>query len=397
MAESFLERFMYVQGKQECPPEFFQWVGISAMAACLGDRVWFEKFRGSRLLPNLYVILIGPSGLGKGVAIDAALRVLKEDEEKVRLYRGKVTGPGIIDHLSNAHKRQEVCKASGLPYDETDVHRLFLVTPELSMSVGSGPMADMFVKLLTELYTGGDYTFQEGTRTSGAKKLQSPVVNWLAGSTEDWLVNSITKDAICGGFFARVCAVMAKYDFGARFLEPEYPPDYADVVLWLRERVRWMQRVSGQAYLTKQAHEVMRQWYMTRDVPDDELLLPTWKREHDMVLKMAMLYMIDEAPESLKIQSKHVIEAQKQVRRVLKHVPYLVTLASITPERDSIVFISRLIRNSGTVDLEMLYHQAARRGLTKYRTGDVLETLAAAGDVEIDTTNIPSVRWKRRA
>jgi len=382
---SFIDRFIYAQGECEVPEAFFRWAALSLIAACLGDRVYCRKFRGSRLLPNLYVILIGPSGLGKGVAIDAVMKLAAEDvpwTKPIRTYRGKVTGPHLVDWLSaQSRENEEKAKLQGDPMPEPG--RMYLVTPELSMSVGGGPMADVFVKLMTELYTGGDYTFHEGTRTSGKRKVRSPVINWLAGSTREWLVNSVDKDAITGGFFGRVASVSADYNFSRRVFYPVYPSDHAEVTRFLQRRLRWMCKVAGEVSMSAKAREVEEHWYMNRPVPDDEAMLPTWKREHDMLIKLSMCLMVDERCEDLVIRDRHVVKAQQLLHHVQSAVPELITLASVTPESDGLRYLERVMKQVGAADEALIAYHAAARGITYKRAMEIMDTLERAGIVDL--------------
>lgn len=396
MRKSFIEQFIYAQGECEVPREFFRWAAISLMAACLGDRLWIEKFRGSRLLPNLYVVLVGASGTGKGVAIDAALRLLQNDAEDedegitdMNIYRGKATAPAIIDYLAAKSRKKEEAGDEGPT-------RLYLITPELGFSTGSGPIADMFVKMMTELYTGGDYTLQEGTRMNGAKRVHQPLLNWFAGSTKEWMVSSLTRDAIESGFFARIVTVDGKYDFDKRVYRPTVPSDIDSVEAFLRKRVRWMLRVGGRVKWTKEADRVAEQWYNDRRPPDDEAMLPTWKREDDMMRKLAMLLMIDRRPDRLVVRSEHVVAAQRLLRRVQKIIPDLITISSTTPENEAIMFTRRVIQNAGRIKDHVLIAQGAKRGITGEKTLQAVKTLLDGREIEKEDSHTYVYKKKKR-
>lgn len=354
------------------------------MAACVGNRVWMEKFRGSKLTPNLYVLLVGDSGSGKGVAIDAALRLLQDDTdpdiEEMNVYRGKATAPHIIDFLSR--HAPTTMDGQREVRDPTKPTRLYLVTPELAFSTGSGPIADMFVKMMTELYTGGDYVLQEGTRTSGHHKINNPLVNWFGGSTKEWMVSSLTRDAIESGFFARIVTVDGKYDPSKRVYDPKYPDDYEEVVAFLQARVNWLLQVEGKVRWTKQAHALAKAWYEDRMPPQDALMMPTWKREDDMMRKLAIIFMLDRRPDRLVIRSKHVLAAQRLLRKVQKVIPELITISSATPENQAIMFVRRTIESAGKIQQHVLIAQGAKRGLTGEKTLQAVKTLIDGREIE---------------
>ena len=78
--KNFLHLYNYLTGDSEIPKGYHGWAALSLLAALAEKRVWFEKFKGSKIYPNIYTLLIGPSGVGKGGAIGHAMRVLKAAE-----------------------------------------------------------------------------------------------------------------------------------------------------------------------------------------------------------------------------------------------------------------------------------------------------------------------------
>ena len=61
---------------QGVPGEFATWAALSMIAGAVGDRVWIDGSDGTRTYPNLYVVLVAPSGAGKGVTVDPIIRYL---------------------------------------------------------------------------------------------------------------------------------------------------------------------------------------------------------------------------------------------------------------------------------------------------------------------------------
>jgi hypothetical protein len=105
---SFIEWYLYSAGLSWVPAEFHLWCALSVIAACVADRVWFEKFRGERLTPNLYVMLIGPSGVGKNQAIRKAQKLVERapNRERVGLYRGKISAQSLLSYLGGGTQKK---------------------------------------------------------------------------------------------------------------------------------------------------------------------------------------------------------------------------------------------------------------------------------------------------
>src|SRR5580704_9488473 len=74
---SWIDAFQEYTGSfLETAPIFRKWIAISTIAAVLERKVWIDT--GSNLYPNLYIFIIGPSGIGKTRGIDCALDMLRE-------------------------------------------------------------------------------------------------------------------------------------------------------------------------------------------------------------------------------------------------------------------------------------------------------------------------------
>ena len=370
--QNFLDLYLHAIGRDEVPPLYHLWAGLALLAACVADRVWVEKFRGAKLAPNLYVILVGPSGLGKGVAIDQATKFVR-DLPRVNLYRGKSTAAHIVDRLGKPFRRPDGKRILSNP-------KLFLVTPEIGMSVGSGPLAEDFVKLMTDLYTGSPDPITVGTRMHGEVIIQAPCVSWLAGTTKEWLIRSVPRDAIEGGFFGRSVVVGADYDHSKRFVRPQYPADEPDVTAHLRARVRALAHLGGEMMLTAEAREFEEYWYQQREPPEDDLLLPVWKRQHDLLLKLAMLLCLADGGAGV-ISRQHVVWAQKLAVQALKAMPDVQSAAATTPDTAATHAARELLRRNGRLQHSTLLRMVFSRGVNATQLREAVAGLIEAKQV----------------
>ncbi len=376
--QNFLQLYLHHCGTSEVPDEFHVWCSLSLIAACVADRVWLTKWRGSKLTPNLYTFLIGPSGLGKGIAIDVATKFV-QNIPCVNMYRGKTTAPYLLDYLGRPHRDEQGKRV-------IDNAKIYLITPELSMSLGSGPLADAFVKNVTELYTGGDYLLREGTRTHGPVTVRGHCINWLAGSTEAWLKDSVTKDAIEGGFFARIVTINASYQLDKRVFQPRYPEDIEEVEAHLYARVKQMTHLAGEFLVTPSARKIEEQWYTQRPAPDDEAMIPAWKREHDLVLKLAMLLCLADGGH-LMLEPAHLVMAQRLSKQAHKHIPKLLQLASQTPETAGLKMVEAYIQKTEQVQHSQLLRHVSNRGINAEQLRQAISTLLGQRKVKAERTS----------
>ena len=363
---NFISLYQHHLGESEVPEAFHDWSCLSLIAACVADRVWIEKFRGSRLAPNLYVFLIGPSALGKGSAIDEAQK-FTHGLKRLNVYRGRTTAQHLYDFLGRPDHGSTVIAHP----------KVWLIHDELSADVGEGGQAITFVKIMTKLYSGIDTPIREGTRTRGGLTVIGHCINWIAGTTEDWCFETIPKSSVTGGFFGRVVPVKGEYDFSKRFRRPVYPADYDEVVAYLRERVLELSYVEGSFVQTDEAVEIEDVWYMRRPAPTDVALMATWKREHDLTLKLAMLFSLADSLDLI-IHKHHMVAAQKASAHVMRSMPTLVSAASTTTETVGIDFIETLIKSRKAIAHSTLVEKCYKRGLNAERVKAIVDTLFQA-------------------
>jgi len=322
---NFFELYRHICGESEVPSMYHFWCAVSLISATVEDRIWFEKFKHEKLYPNLFIMLVGPSGLGKGTAIGHLVR-LSECAISVNRFRGRVTAAHLIDHLGKPHLDEWGQRALSNP-------RLWLIMDELKNDVSSNrKMVEEFIYLMTELYTASNYTIDTGTRTHGKVRVDKPIINWLAGTNEEDLRDIITKELLNSGFVARTCFVFGEYNFGKRIPKIKYPYDYEEIFQHLCYRLWALQRTHGRMLITDSADAEMDKWYMTRPNPREELLYSTWKRHHDLILKFSMILCLGDCC-PLVIQQKHVVNAKRMVDKVFKFGEDLVAIGS---ERNSI-------------------------------------------------------------
>src|SRR5258706_8486709 len=75
--EDWLESYLEYTDSSEPPTTFHIWCALATIAGALQRRVYLQQGLERTIYPNLYVILIGPSGrTRKGVALGIAKELL---------------------------------------------------------------------------------------------------------------------------------------------------------------------------------------------------------------------------------------------------------------------------------------------------------------------------------
>lgn len=330
---NLLKLYMYAAGKSEIPPQWHLWCCLTMIAAMVSNRVFYQVLPWQQLNPNLYSFLIGPSGLGKGAAINFALQFYNP---AVHMRVGITTDKHLIDIMSS-------------PSDAyPDPQNLLLIQPELGDSVRKGPLADAYIKFMTECYTPSTHGLEEGTRTHGEKSMPPPCINWICGTTTEWLSDCVDEKAMMSGFFGRVAGALGEYEWNNRVHDPAKftPDDYQEVIGHIYSRMDDMLSLSGGFDIEADAYDYDEYWYMNRPIPSAGLEA-FWKREHDLVLKLGMVFSLCDSIDMV-IKLKHIEQAQDLVDDVRLSMPRIVRMSTSTRAMANSSRVHRYFVDKGT-------------------------------------------------
>jgi len=197
----------FVKAKaSDAPRIYHKWSAATIIAAALKRNVWvIMPLGGWKLHPTTYTLLVGRPGLGKGLAMNEAIDVLKESNV-ANIISGKLTMPYVLDLLHKGFQPALAPGASGSVTINTNVdHTAFMHSSELSVFMNAYKDT---IETLTDLWDTAD-VFMTGSRQWAGKVIQRPSLNLLGGSAPEWLAKSIPADAVGGGFTRRVNFIYA--------------------------------------------------------------------------------------------------------------------------------------------------------------------------------------------
>lgn len=307
--DNILDIYMYATGESEIPKTWLKWVCISTVAASLADRVWFQKLAWKVLHPNLYVMLIGKSGVGKGAAIDFGLQFR---HERINMLRGSATKQSLMDRMCQPVQEGAVPNS-----------KIFIVQDELAEAVGHSSIANTYIKAMTAWYsiTGGE--IEENTRTHGKRVVEESIcINWLSGTTVEWLQDAMDYKSMMSGGFGRICTIPGAYDYEKRMYLPESVPDYYNIINYLRDRFEELTCMEGEFEMLPAARELDEEWFYARDAPQ-EGMEPFWMREPVLVLKLAMIMSACDSMDRI-IRVPHILAAHDLVREIKGYMPKVI-------------------------------------------------------------------------
>lgn len=205
--DSWLRNYVeYARATTDAPLAFHVAGGLAAMAGALGSNVWWRGGGGREQWPNLFLLLLAPSGIfRKSTSVDIPMNLLQRARPGAILDR-EFSPERFIRNL--AEQPTSVLK-------ESEFASLLERMKSNYMQGMKQRLTDLF-----DCQDSYDRTIQ-GMNGKGEKiSIIRPSLTILAASTLDWLVESLTETDMRSGFMPRFLF------FAPTVKEPEPPGGY---------------------------------------------------------------------------------------------------------------------------------------------------------------------------
>ncbi len=272
---SWLQDFLETVKESESPESFFYWSGLATLSAVVKNNVYLDRFH-YQLYPNIYVMLIGKSGLRKGIPVNYAKQLVAE-ANNTRVISGRNSIEGMIMELSKGYTLPD----GSVMRDAIG----FMCASEFASFLLKNPEA---LTILTDLYDCHyNKEWKNTLKSSGVESLRNVCLTMLGASNEVHFKDAVPLNAIGGGFIARTMVVVEDEKRGINdlFDPPETFFDVKKLSPYLKELVK----LRGQFKINDEAKKVGRKWYMELNVKKIQDHTGTIERLQDHTLKVAML------------------------------------------------------------------------------------------------------------
>lgn len=248
----YLTTYIKFTDKTEPPTNYHLWTCLSVIAAAM-QRKCYLRWGFKTLYPNLYVVLIGPSGCRKGTAMSIGKDLLLEING-LNLSSESVTREALIRDMKDG------ITTFTDPTDQmVKFHSSVTVLSE-ELSVFLGQQNVKFLADLTDWFDCGDsWTYR--TKGSGTDKLVGVCVNILGATAPDWLRSILPQEAFGGGFTSRVIFVVeeAKKQIVPN---PTIPPEILALRPSLVHDLEQISAMAGEMVFTDETMEIYTAWYI---------------------------------------------------------------------------------------------------------------------------------------
>ncbi len=374
-APSWLDQFILWTEDIESPKAYKIWVGLSVLAGALGRRTYVMGLGKKPTYPNLYVVLVGPPGrCRKGEIMDAGVSLLRDWRDRIRIYAGKLTTPGLYTAL--LHHTNDPMRVLG--------GTVFIYASEFTALTGTDATPSRFFDDLCFLWDPEDevHLVIKGQLGPGGHvaTVKNLCVNLLGGTTPDSLTGIKASEIIGGGFASRTIFVVRyeseKFIGRTMATEEDRARDAA-----MRSRlvsdlghIVSAEHLKGEVKGTREAWDYYVAWRKQMELapPTDERLLHYLARKPKHVWKVAMLLSLSES-DSMIIEEHHIRRAIELLDMVEPNMTDVyIGLADSLHERMIRLVRKEIAKAGGRMQLERLVrvmgHQIERSALLRFLT-----------------------------
>lgn len=383
--EGILEEYLRYSSYQESPMDFHMWVCISLIAISMG-RKCYVNWGAWETYPNLYIILVGESAIThKSTAIRMGMKPLAKALPKLHGTANKMSPEALVRYMSTLSKDEGEAVA-------------YLNISELSVLLGKQKLDDSLIKLLTDLWDSDDI-HTSFTIGRGEEVIRNICLNMIAGSTPDWLKNSIPTESLEGGFFSRLILVQRPHT-GVKNARPMMNQKQADSLQKVIHDLQQVNKLEGPFHITGKAEEAFDQWYYNHNHPEkaESFMRGYYGRKGDFVIKLAMIFSASLDDEMI-IDEDHITVAIRVLDENEEFTKNIVKFMGTTEDGVKALTVLKKIKNSvvtrekrgsdGVPVLETVVgidHSKLLRQLQhKYRSieiGEIIDGLCQGGEID---------------
>ena len=376
---NFLKAYMEFTTDTESPDAYHFWVGASLISAATKRQVYLDM-NYFKIYPNLYVILIGPSGARKSIATSIGMGIA--EEAGIKKFSDKITGAALIRDLSEASEKRvddkkgevELCSPIMIYASELGV----FMGPD---AYGSGVIAD-----LTDLYDCPT-KWEKKTISRDSEMVIAPYVSMLAASTPQTLKDVIPTGAVGQGFTSRILFIWA----GGRRKKvpiPNWGIEHEAIKRSLIHDLGEISKVRGIFKFSSQGLLEYQRNYLSRLEPEeefeDERLRGYASRKDIHTLKLAQIMSLSDG-DSLTITEKEIEGAVDAIKWLDIGLQSVFSGHGGSASSEDVVRVFKQIEH-GTNKVGSINHAELMKrnyyALNAQDFGLVLQTLREAGAIE---------------
>lgn len=369
-----------------------RWSILAVMAAALERKVWIDRGYYT-LFPNLFVFIVGKSGLlKKSTSTAIAVNMLREIKGP-KLMSERVTAAALIKQLQGSGK------TFGYGGHRIKQSPLFIYASELAVFLEE--VFGSIQELLTTFYdcqpNDSSKPWIYDTKTQQKHKVYGPCLNMLGATTKAWMRKCIPAQEMEGGFTSRVIFVIENDQPKNLVAWPAVDTAQREKRQLIVEDLQRIATLTGPMIPSDEAKAVFKQWYefhMREVIPQnhDPKFIGYYARKGDHILKIAMIRSAARGDTRV-IEADDIRWAGKQLEVLEPDLKAAFEGVGGNPVGELLYEIRNYIRNRGwCTHAELL--KAFAKDLPGWQVNSMLKDLVDMGELESDDQWIQDVQVK---
>ena len=237
----------------ESPTPYHLWSCISTIASTMERRVYMD-WGHTKIYPNMYVSLIGPSGGRKGEPISIARDFLNH-------VRVNIVSQSIIREALIRRMKQVATTYPAADRTLESQSAMAVVSAELAVFLGENN-----IKLLADLTDWYDsqpkWVYE--TKGSGTDEIIGVCFNMLGAMAPDWIPLVLPHGAIGGGFTSRIIFVV-EHKKGKTITNPNLHGVDRELGAAIKHDLELIKMLAGPIRFEPEALKLYEDWYAEED------------------------------------------------------------------------------------------------------------------------------------
>jgi hypothetical protein len=374
--KDWLEGYLLYTANSEPPYTYKLWTGISVIAACM-KRKCVLNWGTLTLYPNMYVVLVGPSGkCRKGTAMGPGMKFLRELGIKVAAE--SITREALIRELKQSNDTQ-VDITSGDMFLHAS---LTIYSQELTVFLGYNNLALMAD--LTDWYDCRD-TWTYRTKNMGTDEIIGVWVNLFGATTPELLQTTLPRDAIGGGLTSRMIFVF-EHKKGQVVATPFLSKEEREIERLLVQDLERIAMLSGEFQVTEEFIERYVQWYTdySNGPPpfDDYRFSGYFERRPTHLLKLCMI--MSASRSSSKLMDIVDFERALQVLEMTEQkMPYTFSGVGRANYSDTMQRVMGIVSANKVIEFGELLRKVYQ-DIDKFTLEKMVEALIVMGNITVE-------------
>ncbi len=354
----------------ESSAAFHMWAGMFAIAAVTVRQLYIPRKTGN-IYTNLYIGFVGEPATRKSTAINMAFK-LAEKVVPQHTLASVVNSASLIASLSDM--KDQPTQAGNL------------ISSELGSLLRQNDTDT--VSTLTDLYDCYD-NLKKRTISRGYEVIAKPWLNFLFGTTPQWLGANMPASSAEGGLFSRIIFI---HSDEAKLTQPfpEDSPDAARLRAALINDLVHINSLKGEITFSAEAREYYSNWYMDvrRLITKDTRTKGYYARKDLHVLKVAMIIMLAQR-DTLIIEKSDIEMALQVLASIEPGINIAVGSVGSNEMMSHIQSVSQQITSAGEKGIALV--QLIRNNihnLTRAQLDDVIGSLIAMNEIRREGTKL---------